>query len=140
MLVKRAVRKNRNTVLGTRLAVAQLEHFGLDSQGIAAKQRFRKTDFIPAEIRHRRTVRRVVDRYPDHEAQGKAAVDQRLAEFRVLHVLRVEMQRGRIVRHGRQQHIVGFGNGPVYRMVDDLADLKFLKIQSWHWRLATRFR
>jgi hypothetical protein len=36
------------------------------------------------------------------------------------------------VRQRRNEHVVGLGNRPVNRVIENLAGLEFFKIESWH--------
>jgi hypothetical protein len=63
-----------------------------------------------------------VDADADHEAEGEAGVDQRLAELGLGGRLMVEVQRLRIVGKGSDQDVVGFGDGPRDRVLDAIAE------------------
>ena len=107
---------------------------------ISAEQRLGEPYFVPAQVRNGRSMRRVTDRDADHETQCQAAIDQWLAELRALHIFGVQVQCRRVVRHGRQEHIIGLRYCPAYRMIEYLTNGEFFKVQSGHTRIWLSIR
>jgi hypothetical protein len=99
---------------------------------IAMEQGPGKANLIPAQVRHCRTDGSITDRNSDHETQGKATIHDRLAEFGSFHVLSIDVQWRRIMRHRAEPDIVGLRYRSPDRMIERLADRKFLEKKTWH--------
>ena len=99
---------------------------------VAVEYRLRKAHVGHAEIGDRGAQRRVADADADHQAQGEDAVDQRPAELGRFGELGVEMQRLRVHRHRREQHVVRLGDGAGHRVLEHLAFGELLEIEPGH--------
>jgi hypothetical protein len=132
MLIEGTVRENHNSVVGSRLRVLQLQHLGFNSDGVTVEQRLWKSHVVPSQIGYRRAYRCIADRYADHEAQGQATVNQGFAKLRRFAVLRVDMQRRRIMRQCTEPNIIGLSDCPVNRVIERLTYGEFFEIQTWH--------
>ena len=42
------------------------------------------------------------------------------------------MQRRRVHGQRAEEHVVGLGDGPLHGVLEPLADLELLEVQSWH--------
>jgi alpha,alpha-trehalase len=116
-------------------AVAQFVHLAFHSQRIAMEYRLGEAHFVPAQVGHRGSQRRVADGDANHEPECEHAVDHALTEFAVCAtVFFVQMQRRGIVGECREKHVVGFGHGPADRVAEFLSDNEFFKIKSRHRR------
>src|SRR2546430_1192468 len=85
-----------------------------------------------AEIGDGRAQCRVADRHADDETQGEDAVDERPAEFGRAREFSVEMQRLRVHRQCREQHIVHLGDSARHRMLEHLPIGELLEIEACH--------
>ena len=132
MLIERTVLKDHNSIVGPRLRVLQLNHLGFNSDGVTVEQRLWKSHIVPSQIGNRRADRCIADRYPDHEAQRQATVNQGFAKLCRFAVLRVDMQRRRIMRQRAEPNIVGLSDRPVNRVIKRLTYSELFEIQTWH--------
>ena len=133
MLIECTMLERHNAVVSTRFRVPEFEHFGFNVNRIAVKQRRRKANFFPAEICNGRAYRRVANRYSHHKPQRQATVDQWLAKFRALAVLRVDVQWRRIVGQRAKPDIVSLRNGSANGVLKDLTDFEFIEVITGHW-------
>src|SRR3546814_6962072 len=86
-----------------------------------------KANLVPTKIGHRRALDCLVPGDSDHQTQGEGTVEDALPEFRLgAAILLIDVQQGRIVSHRREHHIVGLCDRAGDRMLEDLADFKFL--------------
>ena len=115
-----------------RLALAQVDALAFGAERIADEHRLREYELVVAEVRDKRSERRVVDADPDHQPEGEDRIDQRLAELRSGRGLMVDVQRLRIVGEGGDQQVVGLGDRPRDRMLYAVADLPLVEKAPWH--------
>ena len=116
-----------DALIGPRLRIAQLDHLRLDAQRIAMEYRTREAHLVPAEIGDRGAERGIADGNADHQSQREHRIDQPLAVFGGAHVLLVEVQLRGIVRHRRENDVVGLGHGAPDGVLKHLPDMKLFE-------------
>src|SRR5216684_6997059 len=124
--------KNYHAPLRVRFRFPHLDYLGLGGDRIADEDRFGKFGLLETQIAYCRSERQLADRKANHQPQCEDAVDQTLAELRVLREFGIEMKRLRVHRQRREQQIIGFRNCAAGLMAEHIADAKFLKIFSRH--------
>ena len=128
MLVVGAVLEFDDAAIRLRFRFAHRDDRGLDADGVAMEDRVRKHRLLHAEIGDRRADGDVVDRNADHQAEREQRIDQRLAPFALGGEIEIDMQRLRVQRHHRKQHVVALGDGLAQRVLEDMADDELLEI------------
>src|SRR5256714_10973278 len=116
----------------TRFAAPRRDHRRARPDRVAVKHRLREAHIAHAEIGDGRAQCRVADRHADDETQGEDAVDERPAEFGRAREFSVEMQRLRVHRQCREQHIVHLGDSARHRMLEHLPLGELLEIEACH--------
>ena len=95
-------------------------------------------ELVVAEIGDEGAERGVVDADSDQQAEGEAAVDERLAELGLGGGLVIEVERLRIVGERRDQDVVGLGDRSRDRVRDVIANLPFVEETPGHALLLGR--
>lgn len=132
ILIESTVLEYHDAVIRPRPGILEFEDFGLNANRIAVKQWLWKTNIVPTKIRDRRSHCRVTDRNTDHKTQGQAAIDQRPAEFGGFAVLRINVQRRRVVGERAEPDVVSFRNGAVDWVLESLTNFEFFEIETGH--------
>src|SRR6185312_5370065 len=118
--------------IGPRLALPLGHDCRLGPQRIAYEHRTREPDFLPPQIPGRGSESRIVDGQANEQPEREDAVDDRLSEGNALAVFGVEMQRSGVHGQRAEQDVVRLGDGAAHRVLETLADLEFLKVESRH--------
>src|SRR5262249_11279391 len=115
-----------DALVGTRFRLTGLEDLALRVDRVALEDRTGQRHLFPAEIRHA-VDGEINDRLAGDQRQREARVHERLLEFSVARLLRVEVDRIRAHRQTRKPHAVGLRDGAAERMLVDIADDEVLE-------------
>ena len=132
-LIPGSVLEHDYAIERTGLALPLFKNSSFHVQRIACKNGLRESNFVPTEIAYGRAKCGVANRYANHQPQGKNAVHQRLAELGAFCIFGVKMDRRRIVGHGAEENVIGFGNRSPDVVPENLSHIKLLKIKSCHF-------
>src|SRR5271170_6256568 len=131
VLLERPVPELDQPRVDARLRIAHGQDFRLGANGVALEQRRRKGDVGHAEIGDGRADRGVVDGNADHQPEREQRIHQRPAPFGLGGAkMGVDMQRLRVQRHVREQHVVHLGDGAGQAVAKVLADREVLEIEA----------
>ena len=116
---------------GARLRLSLAHHLRRAVDGVAFKERIGKLHIGHAEIGDRSTDRHIRDLDADHETEGEQGIHERLAPFGFgFAEVPVDMERLRIERHVREQHVVHLCDRARVAVLVGLADLEVLEIEA----------
>jgi hypothetical protein len=110
-------------------------HLSFDMNRVAMEHGMRERRLRHAEVGDRRAERGIVDRDADHQAEREQRIDQRLAPLALRREIEIDMQRLRVERHDREEHVVALGDAALQRVPEDLSRSEFLEIATGHLRL-----
>ena len=96
------------------------------------EHRLRKPYFLEAEIADRRAQGRVDHADAHDQGEQERAVQDTLSVDRALGVLRIDVQRCRVVREGGEQRVVHFGHCSADGVLHDESLVQIFEVEAGH--------
>lgn len=120
-----------DTGIGTRFRFTLIHDFGGAVNAVAFEDRCGEAHLGHAEISDRGAIGGIGDRNANHQAKRENRINERLSPFGFGGAeMRVDMERLRIERHVREQHVVHLCDGAREPMGEYMTDAEILEIEA----------